>query len=165
MGRSNSIQEKRGLPSNKILGIIKDRSGNLWLSTDNGLAKFELDSKQFQIYKKSDGLQSNEFIGNSYLKSRDGTFYFGGYNGLTAFKPEDIKKNLFTPPVIITSITVYPGEEKINRDLLENNKLLLSYKDTTVLVAFSSLDYRNHKNNQYAYKIEPLNKDWDRSKE
>ena len=159
-GDTKSYTIENGLPSNSVVGILKDRSNNLWLSTKNGLVKFNIKNEKIQIYKKSDGIQSNEFLQNIYLKSTDGMFYFGGNNGLTAFRPEKIKKNHFSPPVIITSITIYPKKRQINKNISEMKELLLSYRDTTVLVTFSSLDYRNPKKNKYAYKIEPLQTEW-----
>lgn len=53
--------EKDGLPHAIIYRVMQDSKGYLWVSTDNGLSRF--DGSQFVNYTKSDGLGSN-FIFN-----------------------------------------------------------------------------------------------------
>jgi ligand-binding sensor domain-containing protein len=53
--------EKDGLPHAIVYRIMQDSKGYLWVSTDNGLSRF--DGSQFVNYTKSDGLGSN-FIFN-----------------------------------------------------------------------------------------------------
>ena len=50
-----------GLPSETIVGIAEDNSGNIWLSTINGISKLNLKTNKFTNYNKGHGLQSNEF--------------------------------------------------------------------------------------------------------
>ena len=60
-----------GLPSNGIVAIVEDKSGNIWTSTTNGISKFNVADTTFTNYSESDGLQSNEFWHNaSYIKFR-----------------------------------------------------------------------------------------------
>ena len=67
-----------GLPSNVIFGLLEDGSGNLWISTANGLAMWDPLSEQFTTYSQKDGLMNNEFTTNSYFKADDGEMYFRG---------------------------------------------------------------------------------------
>jgi ligand-binding sensor domain-containing protein len=53
--------EKDGLPHAIVYRVMQDSKGYLWVSTDNGLSRF--DGSQFVNYTKSDGLGSN-FIFN-----------------------------------------------------------------------------------------------------
>ncbi len=89
--------QKHGLTSSVVYGILEDNSNNLWLSTDNGIFKFDLLNERFTHFNIEDGLQSLEFNGGSYFKSKDGQMYFGGINGLNYFYPDSIGTNLFVP--------------------------------------------------------------------
>jgi ligand-binding sensor domain-containing protein len=89
-GFSKNYTIDNGLPSNVILGILEDEGGNLWISTDNGLSKFN--GRVFKNYTIKDGLPGNVFNYNSYLKDSRGEFFFGGYNGLLSFFPARIYK-------------------------------------------------------------------------
>jgi ligand-binding sensor domain-containing protein len=76
-------RERDGLPNETIYGILEDDHGNLWLSTNNGLSKFNPTTKEFKNYDIHDGLQSNEYNQNAYYKSASGEMFFGGMNGFT----------------------------------------------------------------------------------
>ncbi|KAA3657283.1 MAG: hypothetical protein DWQ10_13655 [Calditrichaeota bacterium] len=65
----------------------------------------------FRNFGIRDGLQSSEFNGGSHFKSTSGEMFFGGINGFNAFHPEDIKDNLYVPPIVITNI------QKLNKTI------------------------------------------------
>ena len=52
---------ENGLPHEKVVGILEDSKGNLWISTGKGLSKFNSETKTFKNFGVSDGLQGNEF--------------------------------------------------------------------------------------------------------
>ncbi len=90
-----------GLADNEIRAILTDRSGNLWISTANGLSCYDLGQNRFASYFKKDGLQENEFSGAA-CKLSNGWLAFGGKNGLNIFDPAHIRKNETPPPVKLT---------------------------------------------------------------
>ena len=51
---------KEGLPSNNVYRSVEDKSGFLWVSTDNGIARF--DGKRFQLFTTRDGLPDNDVL-------------------------------------------------------------------------------------------------------
>jgi ligand-binding sensor domain-containing protein/two-component sensor histidine kinase len=147
--------QKNGLTSSVVYGILEDNSNNLWLSTDNGLFKFDLLNEHFTHFNIEDGLQSLEFNGGSYFKANDGQIYFGGINGLNYFYPDSIGTNLFVPPIVITSISVLTNQIRG-----EANEIILSYDENFISFEFSALDYSNPKNNLYAFMLEGLDNNW-----
>ncbi len=68
--------------------ILEDERGDLWLSTSNGLSRFNPATKTFRNYYTSDGLLGNEFYNyaNAY-KSPSGEMFFNSYAGVIAFFP------------------------------------------------------------------------------
>lgn len=48
------------LPSNRIWSVLGDEQGYLWLSSKSGLARFDPDQEQFEVFGPEDGLQSFE---------------------------------------------------------------------------------------------------------
>ena len=94
---------KEGLPSNVILGILEDAQGNLWLSTNDGLSRFDPEAETFKNYDTGDGLQDSEFSLGAYYQNRDGEMFFGGVNGFNDFRPEEIRDSPYIPPVVLTS--------------------------------------------------------------
>ena len=156
-----------GLSNEFIKGIAEDEQGNLWIATSNGLTQFNPDTYAFKKYNTGDGLQDLEFEANAFLKARDGEMYFGGINGFNCFYPGTIRANPFIPPVYITGFQLSnkkmnPGEEgsPLQKDISLTKEIRLSYRQSTFSFAFAALNYTIPENNEYAYKLEGLDKDW-----
>lgn len=158
--------EEDGLPNNVIHGILEDNKGNLWLSTNRGLSKFNPQKETFINYRKENGLQSYEFNLGAYYKGRNGEMFFGGVNGFNAFYPDSVKTNTHIPPIVITDFQIFNksiqhGEESVLRkSITAAEKIKLSYKDRVISFAFASLSYNFPELNQYAYMMEGFDRDW-----
>lgn len=146
---------KDGLASGVIYGILEDDKYNLWLSTDNGIFKFNIENEIFSRYDIIDGLQSREFSGGSYFKTENGEFFFGGINGFNYFFPDSIRNSSFRPPVVITSISI------LNEKLKGNpTELLLDYDNNFITFEFASMDFSNPKDNHYLFMLEGFDRNW-----
>jgi ligand-binding sensor domain-containing protein/DNA-binding CsgD family transcriptional regulator len=159
-GRFTSYTSEMGLANNDIMGILEDERGNLWLSTNRGLSRFDPLRRKARNYTARDGLQGDEFMPMSCYKAHDGEMFFGGVNGLTSFYPGAITDNPYLPPVIITGVEVFSHGQKLSGDLSRLPVLKLGPRDRIVAFSFAALSFSDPDRNQYAYKIEGLNRDW-----
>jgi len=141
-----------------IYSILPDNSGNLWMSTNKGLVKFDPQKNTCENYDVDDGLQSSEFNSGAYHKNSKGEMYFGGINGFNIFHPDSLQTNNTPPPVVVTAVRKYDAVVKPETYL--DKALKLSHKDKFVSFEFAALDYTNPKKNQYAYKLEGFDEDW-----
>jgi signal transduction histidine kinase/ligand-binding sensor domain-containing protein/DNA-binding response OmpR family regulator len=159
--------DKANLSNEFIKGIEEDKAGNFWISTSNGLIQFNPENFSFRKYNTADGLQGLEFEANANLKIKDGEMFFGGVNGFNAFYPENIKINNFIPPVYLTDFQIFNKkivsgvkDSPLQTDISLTKKIKLSYKQSTFSFAFAALNYTALENNQYAYKLERWDNDW-----
>jgi len=159
--------QKDGLPNNVIEGMLEDRSGRLWISTNNGISCFDPSAGTFRNYEYNDGLQGAVFNRNSCLTTRDGHMYFGGSRGFNVFHPDSIRANTVAPPVYITGFEVFnkpvgPEEEgsPLARPITVAQEITLSYKQSVFSFEFAALNYSLQEKNQYAYKMEGFDQDW-----
>jgi signal transduction histidine kinase len=150
--------EKDGLPDDTVYGILEDADGSLWLSTNKGLSKFDPRARTFRNYDISDGLQGNQFNPGAYFQSRKGEMFFGGTEGLNTFFPTQVKDNPISPQVVITAFKKY--NQIVQTDLTSNETIQLPYSDNFISFEFAALDYNAPERNQYAYKLEGVDKDW-----
>ncbi|HNS18782.1 MAG TPA: two-component regulator propeller domain-containing protein [Bacteroidales bacterium] len=84
--RFRHLTTKQGLPSNKVLSIIKDHNGFVWFGTSNGLARF--DGYQIKTYpiKEDPHSGSGNHAIQVLLEDRDGNLWVGtAQNGLQLF--------------------------------------------------------------------------------
>ncbi|MEP7169435.1 MAG: ATP-binding protein, partial [Bacteroidota bacterium] len=155
-----------GLPNNVINAIVDDLKGNLWLSTNNGLSKFNVTEETFSNYNENDGLKSNSFNIGASCKSIDGEIFFGSNKGLNSFYPDRITKNTFIPPIVITDFKIFDksifssGFENIKSALLNDNFVELHFNQNFFSFEFAALNYINSAKNQYKYKLDGVDPNW-----
>lgn len=165
--------EEDGLSSNFVVGILADRNGNLWLSTKKGISRFTPSAeskKQFRNYDAADGLQGNEFSDHAFWQAPDGQMFFGGINGVTAFYPEQIKDNLYQPPVVFTDFQLFnkrvsPGPTPLlTKPIWATDQLTVNYDQNVLTFEFAALGYAAPNKNRYRYKLEGFEKDWNETR-
>lgn len=165
-----SFTENEGLSNNVVYSIVEDNNGNLWLSTDNGLSRFNPETKTFKNYYKTDGLQSNQFYWSASYKNNAGKIYFGGMKGVNAFYPDSIHDVSFTPGTIVTDFKIYNhsvdvgkrynGKTVLEKSITQTNHIKLSYKLNEFSFEFSALQFNQPENIKYMYKLNGFDKQW-----
>ncbi len=149
-----------GFPDNTFYGILEDRNGNLWISTNGGLVKFHPERATIKVYTHSDGLQGNAFFYTSFCQTSDGDMWFGGFNGVNRFRPEEIVDNPHIPPIVLTSIKQGGEELDFGKSPERLNELELDWRHNFFEFEFAALEYSNPIKNQYKYMLEGIDKDW-----
>jgi signal transduction histidine kinase/ligand-binding sensor domain-containing protein len=166
-GKFECFTDKDGLPNNVIYGVLSDNNGNLWLSTNKGLCRFNIATKECKNFYASDGLQSNEFNRYSYCKSSTGALYFGGVSGLNFFYPEELNSGVHAPVVRFTGLRLFNDDISFTDatspiqkpvDFLE--EIVLAYNQNVITLKFSAMDYAAPEKNQFRYKLEGFDNDW-----
>jgi ligand-binding sensor domain-containing protein len=150
--------EREGLSNNVVYGILQDKTGSLWLSTNWGISRFNPADGSFVHYDVRDGLQSNEFNIGAYFENSDGEMYFGGMNGFNLFNPSEIKTNELMPHTVITSFRIF--NHNVQRELNNGDTIILSANDNFFTIEFSALDYTNPYKNRYRYYLKNYDKGW-----
>ncbi len=174
LNRWNEVQQgfehfriQDGLPSDAIHGIQEDEKGMLWLSTNKGLSHFDYEKRTFINYDQTDGLPSNQFSRLACTKTSDRSLMFGSINGFTIFRPEHILKNNYVPPVYITDFKLFNQEVPIGgkrsplqKDISETTEITLRNDQSVFSLEFVALNYLFGSKNQFAYKLEGLDENW-----
>ncbi len=155
-----------GLPNDTVYGILEDEEGNLWLSTNMGISRFNPTTETFQNYHTSHGVQGKEFNTGASYKTRDGMMLFGGFNGFNAFYPSQIEDNSFVPPVVLTDFHMFHKPVAIGDDsallkpIYATDSLTLSYRQNIFSFEFAALSYAAPEQNRYAYRMKGFEKEW-----
>lgn len=97
----NDYRDEKSLPGNYVKDILRDSSGNLWVGTDNGLAKYNEQTENFATYKNKiydkTSLVNDEVF--SIQEDESGLIWVGTYVGISMFDPntniEHYKKDPF----------------------------------------------------------------------
>ncbi|MDP2304134.1 MAG: two-component regulator propeller domain-containing protein [Ignavibacteria bacterium] len=159
-------QENSGLPNNGVYGSLPDENGNLWISTNNGIAKFNPNTFQFRNYTVDDGLQSEEFNGGAYYKAFDGEIFFGGIKGFNSFYPSEVTDNKYIPNIVLTDIKLFNesvevgGDSPLKVQISKTEEIVLSHWQNDISFEYVALHYSNPSKNKYAFKLENYEDEW-----
>jgi len=157
--------QRDGLPANTALGILEDERGYLWISTPDGLGRFDPRTLTCTNYHSADGLPSDLFsVLVTASKSRTGEMFFGSYNGLVAFFPNQVIERGSVPPVVVTGFrlfgeTVQVGKGPLKKPIWSTASLGLP-EGSIFSFEFSALSYTDPSRTRYRYRLEGLETKW-----
>ncbi len=136
----------------------------------------QFDKKNLQVrhtWLTADGLTHNEFNRTSHCRGADGTLYFGGLNGITAFQPDDFyasdraeKSGLRLAVSEFSVLDPSSGRlENRTADLLRSNRITLQPDDRYVQLEFSLLEFFAPEKITYTWKLDGVAAEWETLKE
>ncbi|WP_294962187.1 two-component regulator propeller domain-containing protein [uncultured Flavobacterium sp.] len=156
-----------GFKEKSIRAIISDNNGALWLSGGSGLTKLDLKNRKSTNFNKDDGLIDNDFNNNAVYKDGNGELYFGGYEGVNYFNPNEIKKAEKAPRLYFSDFKLFnksvkPNEEgsPLSKVISQTKEITLNYTQSVFTIEYVGINYNYSKKNQYAYYLEGFEKDW-----
>ena len=163
--QNNSQNTKANLFSNNTVhGILEDHQNNLWMSTNQGLIRFNLNTHTEQTYNSESGLEITEFSDGAFYKDNSTeTLFFGGTNGFVAIKTNTYISQEYMPQISLKGLSIFGKEHNIHEFFHEkDNKtiLLLDYSQNFFQINFMAIDYINGNNYSYSYKLEEMSNQW-----
>jgi len=167
-----SFKAKIDFLKESIYGIIPDEDGNLWISTNSGLIKFNPDKRTVQTFDQSDGLQNKQFNDYAFCKAKDGMLLFGGIKGITYFYPSMVKQRPVPLKLSFTGLEVLNKNVAVgdDTDILEehidqSNELEIDPEYKQFSIIFNTFNYISSNRTYYYYKLDGIDKDWQRTDE
>ncbi|MCB0759951.1 MAG: helix-turn-helix domain-containing protein [Flavobacteriales bacterium] len=166
-GLCDHFDDKSGLPDHTIYGVVPDSGQNIWISTNKGICRFNVETFTTRNFMARDGLQSAEFNTRSYAQSANGSIAFGGLEGINLFNPEKLFISPFEPKTFITEIQLdnklyrYSPEEKIlDAPISSASRVTLDYYQKVVSFQLSGLEPGAADQLEYRYWLEGFDKEW-----
>jgi diguanylate cyclase (GGDEF)-like protein len=156
----DNFAESDGLPNSTVYGIESDGAERLWLSTNRGLSRLDVKTGRFANFRRSHGLQGDEFNFGAHFAARSGELFFGGSNGYNAFFGNRLQTNSHAPPVVVTEILKLNAPAALGAPHETVRSLALDYRDDVIAFRFAGLDFAAPGENRYAYKLEGFDADW-----
>lgn len=159
-----SFDHKVGLLNDAVCGMMEDRDNSLWISTLEGISHFSPAKKTFDNYNSSNGYPIQETVPRSAIRLSDNSFAVGGVNGFVLFNPSRIVKNPIVPNVVISRFKVWADNvsdvESTSESVNPDKKVKLKYYQAAFTIYFAALNYIYPNKNQYAYKLDGFDRNW-----
>lgn len=164
-GEKRLFNRNDGLTNEVIYAVFEDDFDRLWLSSDYGIMAFHKETFDVRAYLPKDGIAQEEFNRISHFQEADGTIYFGGLNGVTAFHPKDfVDKDKINASMVISDFEIFDGQEgkRVNRlkEVTETNTIIFQPDDHYFKLKFTLPTFDEKSKTLYGWKIEGVNDDW-----
>lgn len=146
---------------NTVHGILEDRKGDLWLSTNRGLVQYSPHTGYVVTYGYSYGLNTIEYSdGACFADPRTGTLFFGGIDGLVTIEDTGFREQEYNPPMLFRDIRLNDGIRNIGDMLSRDGVLTLRHGQRIFEITVSALDYVNGSNYSYYSRLDGYNDQW-----
>ncbi len=162
-GKKVFYNTSKGLANNMTYSILKDKTGNIWVSTNAGISRINPLTGIIKTFGMNEGLNINEFNSGASYKDNSNQFFMGGMGGMVSFFPDSINNELIETAdqrIIINEIKVSGELKHYKRSVAMPDTLFLNKGENNIQVNFSSSDFLNSDRTLYRYKLSNINKNW-----
>lgn len=161
------FNKRMGFPDNVIYGILNDDQGRLWMSTNQGLLRYNPSTQRLRQYTVRDGLPTLEFNSKAFAKTLDRKMLFGSVKGLVFFDPNEFEDNKTTPAVRITGLElndqeIFVGDSTgfLSQAIEFTEKLILPFSNNSIRLKFAAMEYSNPMQNRFSYYLKGAEQEW-----
>jgi diguanylate cyclase (GGDEF)-like protein len=157
------IGEQQGLPGNKVAAILSDAGGNVWVGTENGLARIDPKTLSVAAIRPEAGASAAPY--ESAVRTADGDLLFGGSNGITVVQPGMWRTVSNQAPLVFSEIRSGNGNPlAVSHDRNGNPAALRLPPDIdSVELEFAALDFINAPHLHYRYRLLGRDSEWRRA--
>ena len=133
----------------RIYSLKKDVKGNLWMSSAQGIWCYDSKAKSFFSFEKGNGLLTKEYLAGVVGTTSDGVICYGNSEGLTYFRPSQVKDyNEKTSAIYLSGVLL---DGKMAPFIGDNLSVPSDFK--SIVLSFSQLDYQSVGNIVFQYRI------------
>ena len=163
-GRPHFIRlgASQGLASESIDKLLEDARGQIWASTDDGLAVIDPNSFTIRSLRRAEGVPIANHWAGAGAATAEGELLFGAVGGLIVVRPEKLALWSYQPPIVVTDVRI--GGKRIPSSNFNSDQgvapLIVTPDANSIAVEFAALDYSAPQRNRYAYRLDGFDPDW-----
>ena len=147
---------RNGLRYERCETLLKDHEGNVWVSNNKSLVKYDPATRQLTHYEENSGLSIDGFRANTAIMSSSGEILWGSESGINHFFPG---KLVITPSLLQVSVYAMDTNDTIQY-FGANKYFALPYSRNDITLHFTAINLNGSRNIEYRYKLEGYDKEW-----
>lgn len=160
-GERKLLSDYFNVESNRTIRFIhEDQMGDLWLLTDVGVSKFNLENNTFQHFDERDGLPSSRLFFRPTVRKSDGNVYFSSRDGISYFNPNAVNNRDLDYKTLLTNFEVLGSAEMYDPFQIQNAGINLAYNKTNIKFEFATMDLKNARQIEYSYILDGFDERW-----
>ena len=160
----NVYNEWNGLPFQEVYGMLEGNNGNLWLTTDRGIVKYNTQKESGALCKQSDNKAVSTFgEGVCFKDPHSGLLIFGGVNGYIAIDEHKFVEREYLPEISFTALSLFGNTCNIYDYFTikkDKKRIKLNYDQNVFGITYIAKDYIDGQSYTYFYKLDELGERW-----
>lgn len=161
------LKSKIVIPEGYIFGIVEDSYNTLWLSSTNGVFRYDYKKDIFEYYSNKDGLISLQFNGGASYIGHDGKVYFGGGKGLSSIMPKPFIKNINNNKISVVGLRINgnivepnDGSDILDEPISKLKNISLKSDHRNITLEFSTFKFFTPQKQKFECKLEGYDDKW-----
>jgi ligand-binding sensor domain-containing protein len=162
-GEKTFFTTAAGLSNNTTYSLLSDSTGNIWVSTNNGISVINPSSGLIRTFGENDGLMIHEFNSDASLVTDDGKFMFGGVGGAVEFDPEHLltqQTGGWETGIVIKELEVSALKRNLPIPIYKADTVFLESGDDNFHLSFVVPEYRHPEIIRYRYRLDRGSGNW-----
>lgn len=144
--------------------IAEDATGDVWLSSNDGIWQWQPKKRELVAYVGAYGLEQREFVQGAGWQDGAGNLYFGTADGITSFCPDSLRAHRPDTALVHLTAFVLQGKEAnmltrsngrpvMQQPVTDCHHFCVSYDDATFRMEFSLLDFDGAEGVAFEYRM------------
>ncbi len=153
-----------GLYNGFILSGIADLDGNLWLSTEGGLIKYNSKQEKFYNVEVNNSLEGLSFSEKTVSSGQGGHIFWGTRKGILEYHPEENTNKQHAVSLVFTKLLINNEEQNLVGEKQKINiqyagGLILQHDQNNLSMDFAVTDFRLAQHH-FVYRLLGLDSVW-----
>ena len=148
-----------------VHGIYQTNQDQLWVSSNNGLWLYDLNTTEYRNFNNGDGLLSNQLEEYIHYSTLNNQLYIITEEGINYIDPNELSTNQIVPSIHISDLKYFDSKSESSDALSYNNitdasKIKFPYHINFLEFQLAALSYSKVDKNEYRYRIKGLGNQW-----
>ncbi|MFV0536448.1 MAG: response regulator [Dysgonomonas sp.] len=150
------VGEHKTIPG-LLLSAIEDSESNIWIISEDAITRYTPKNNRFDLFNRSSLIHNSYYSEAIPIIDSKGHLIVGAENGVIDVNRSLMTRNEYIPPIAFTEINI---QNAIVNDINKISEIELVPSRRNVSIHFSTLDYINTQDINYAYRLLGLESDW-----
>lgn len=160
--KTEQVKASPRLCRQTVTNIVEDKNHILWVSSFDGLYRYDTDKEQMTRFSVANGLPTNRLNYMSSYVDEGGCIFLGTHNGLVRFNPADfegpkekLKPYLFD--LYVNGRRISPGDDTgiLSATLMCTEDIELDHTQSAVAIFYAIPSYQYGTNVWFRYRLNP----------